>query len=143
MRKSVKSIAIRKLGITVIKFMAVASAIIISCTKSGSKVALRQRRRAKASIHVPAKSSMSEDHGIIGQLNEKPIFLGVMPGDTVVVFERETVIDSSVSDWFMATVLFAEGSARDPKAPSLFQVADIDTGVVRFVNADQVEKVML
>ena len=43
----------------------------------------------------------------------------------------------------MAIVLFAEGSARDPRAPSLFQVADIDTGVIQFVNADQVEKVML
>ena len=86
---------------------------------------------------------MSEDHGTIAQPDEKPIFLGVMPGDTVVVFERENVVDSSVSDWFMATVLFVEGSARDPKAPSLFQVADIDTGTVQFVNADQVERVMI
>ena len=86
---------------------------------------------------------MSEDHGIVVQPNEKPIFLGVTPGDTVVVFERKAVVDSSFSDWFMATVLFIEGSARDPKAPSLFQVADIDTGVVQFVNADQVEKVMM
>ena len=43
----------------------------------------------------------------------------------------------------MATVLFVEGSARDPRAPSLFQVSDIDTGIVQFVNADQVEKMML
>mgnify|MGYP005649640867 CR=1 FL=1 len=86
---------------------------------------------------------MSEDHGTIVQPSEKPIFLGVATGDIVVVFEREAVVDSSVSDWFMATVLFVEGSARDPKAPSLFQVADIDTGVVQIVNADQVEKVML
>ena len=86
---------------------------------------------------------MSEDHGTIIQPNEKPLFLGVTPGDTVVVFERETVVDSCVSDWFMATVLFVEGSARDPKAPSLFQVANIDTGTIQFVNADQVERVML
>ena len=86
---------------------------------------------------------MSEDHGIIVQHKKKPIFLGVTPGDTVVVFVREVVVDSSVSDWFMATVLFVEGSARDPNAPSLFQVADIDTGVVQFVNADQVEKLMM
>ena len=43
----------------------------------------------------------------------------------------------------MATVLFVEGSARDPRAPSLFQVADIDTGTIQFVNADQVERVMI
>ena len=86
---------------------------------------------------------MSEDHGIVVQPNKKPVFLAVTPGDTVVVFERETVVGSSVSDWFMATVLFVEGSARDPNAPSLFQVADIDTGVIKFVNANQVEKVMI
>ena len=73
---------------------------------------------------------MSEDHGIVVQPNEKPLFLGVTPGDTVVVFERKAVTDSSVSDWFMATVVFVEGSARARKAPSLFQVADIDTGIV-------------
>ena len=72
-----------------------------------------------------------------------PIILGVTPGDTVVVFEREVVIDSSISDQFIATVLFVEGSARDPKAPSLFQLADIDTSVIRFINADQIEKVMM
>ena len=86
---------------------------------------------------------MSEDHGTIIQPNEKPIFLGVTPGDTVVVFESETVVDCSISDWFMASVLFVEGSARDPRAPSLFQVADIDTGTIQFVNADQVERVMI
>ena len=41
------------------------------------------------------------------------------------VFEREAVLDSSVLDWFMATVLFIEASARDPTAPSIFQVADM------------------
>ena len=59
------------------------------------------------------------------------------------VFEREAVLDSSVLDWFMATVLFIEASARDPTAPSIFQVADIDSGIVRFVYGDQLEKVML
>ena len=89
------------------------------------------------------RDCMSEDHGIVVQPNRKPVFLGVTPGDTVVVFESETVVDSSISDWFMASVLFVECSARDPKAPSLFQVADIDTGVVQFINANQVEKVMM
>ena len=82
-------------------------------------------------------------HGTIVQPNEKPIILGVTPGDTVVVFEREADVDSSVSDWFMATVLFVEGSAGDPRAPSLFQVINVDTGVISFVNADCVEKVFM
>ena len=107
------------------------------------KAIVRQGSRASTSISIPARGRVSEDHGIVVQPNEKPIFLGVTPGDTVVVFEREADIDSRVSDWFMATVLFVEGSARDPKAPSLFQVSDIDTGTIQFVNADQVERVMI
>ena len=64
---------------------------------------------------------MSEDHGIVVQPNRKPVFFAVTPGDTVVVvFERETVVGSSVSDWFMATVLFVEGSARDMVIYSIF-----------------------
>ena len=104
---------------------------------------VRQKNDTRSRIPVLLRGSMSEDHGIVVQPNEKPIFLGVTPGDTVVVFEGEDAVDSSVSKWFMATVLFVEGSARDSKAPSLFQVADIDTGAVQFVNADQVEKVMM
>ena len=38
----------------------------------------------------------------------------------------------------MGDVLFAEGGVRDPKAPSLFQIADVDTGEVRWMNADLV-----
>ena len=65
-------------------------------------------------------SGTSEDHGVIVQSDEKPIFLGVTPGDTVVVFEREDIVDSSESEWFMATVLFVEGSARDVVIYSIF-----------------------
>ena len=42
----------------------------------------------------------------------------------------------------MGDVLCAEGGARDPKAPSLFQIADVDTGEVRWVNADQVTHIV-
>ena len=33
--------------------------------------------------------------------------------------------------WWMADVIFVEGGARNPKVPTLFQVADVDSGVVR------------
>ena len=36
----------------------------------------------------------------------------------------------------MADVIFVDGGARNPKVPTLFQVADVDSGVVRWVNAD-------
>ena len=38
----------------------------------------------------------------------------------------------------MADVIFVEGGARNPKVPTLFQVADVGSGVVRWVNADLV-----
>ena len=38
--------------------------------------------------------------------------------------------------WWMADVIFVDGGARNPKVPTLFQVADVDAGGVRWVNAD-------
>ena len=40
------------------------------------------------------------------------------------------------SDWRMADVIWVDGGARNPKVPTLFQVADVDTGIVTWVNAD-------
>ncbi|WP_071991429.1 DUF3104 domain-containing protein [Synechococcus sp. CC9616] len=44
--------------------------------------------------------------------------------------------------WFIQ-VVYLEGSARDHKAPSLAQVADVDTGVIRWVNADCIEQILM
>ena len=44
--------------------------------------------------------------------------------------------------WWMAAVIFVEGGARNPKVPTLFQVADVDSGVVRWVNADLVTHIV-
>ena len=83
---------------------------------------------------------MSDDHGVINQPKEQPVFLGVIPGDIVIVWEHPEIVGSDSSAWFMAGVLYVEG-ARDAKAPSLFQIINVDTGVISFVNADCVEKV--
>ena len=42
----------------------------------------------------------------------------------------------------MGQVIFCEGGARDPKVNSLFQVADVDSGVIRWINADEVSQVL-
>ena len=34
-------------------------------------------------------------------------------------------------DWWMADVIDVDGGARDPKMPTLFQVDNVDTRVVR------------
>ena len=36
----------------------------------------------------------------------------------------------------MGDVLYKEGEARNPKVPTLFLIACIDTGTIRWVNAD-------
>ena len=39
-------------------------------------------------------------------------------------------------EWWMADVTFVECGARNSNVPTLFQVVDVDSGVVRWVNAD-------
>ena len=74
---------------------------------------------------------MSVDHAsAFAAPKSDPIFLHVKAGMTVIVEDG--------SDWRMADVLWVDGGARNPKVPTLFQVADVDTGVINWVNADLV-----
>ena len=86
---------------------------------------------------------MSVDHSTMTESKGSRVFLRVAPGDVVIVWEHPEIVDSDSRAWWMGEVLFVEGSARDPKAPSLFQVSNIDTGEICFVNADQVQKVLI
>ena len=61
---------------------------------------------------------------------DEPRFLAVQVGDLVAV-------QSNGADWWIGQVIHAEGGARC-NANSLFQIACIDTGVIRTVNADAV-----
>ena len=45
-------------------------------------------------------------------------------------------------DWWMADVIHVDGGARDPKVPTLFQVADVDSGVIRWVCADLITHIV-
>ena len=58
-------------------------------------------------------------------------FLKVKRGDTVLVGEDE-----------IAKVLSFIGGARDPDLPTLFQVANIDTGEIHYVNANDVKEIV-
>ncbi len=53
-----------------------------------------------------------------------------------------TVVVSDGDDWWMGDILHVDGGARDPKIPTLFQIADFDSGVVRWVNADLVSHIV-
>ena len=54
---------------------------------------------------------------------------------TVIVTETEGA-------WRMADVIWVDGGARNPKIPTLFQVADVDTGIINWVNADLVTHIV-
>ena len=74
---------------------------------------------------------MSIDHSVVTLLPDlDPLFAHVKA--------RMTVILEDNGDWWMADVIHVDGSARDPKVPTLFQVADVDAGLVRWVCADLV-----
>ena len=46
------------------------------------------------------------------------------------------------SDWRMAVVIWVYGGARIPRAPTLFEVADVDTGDINWVNPDLVTHIV-
>ena len=64
-----------------------------------------------------------------------PFFLHVKPGDAVVITDSDGA-------WHMADVIWVDGGARNPKVPTLFQVADVDIGVINWVNADFVTHIV-
>ena len=71
---------------------------------------------------------MSVDHAsAVAAPKSDPVFLHVKAGMTVIVEEN--------GDWWMGDVVFVEGGARNTKVPTLFQVANVDTGVIRWINA--------
>ena len=78
---------------------------------------------------------MSFDHASgVAAPKADPVFLRVKAGMTVIVEDG--------SDWRMADVIWVDGGARNPKVPTLLQVADVDTGAINWVNADLVTHIV-
>ena len=63
-----------------------------------------------------------------------PVFLHVRAGMTMIVEDG--------GDWRMGDVIWVDGGARNPKVPTLFQVADVDTGGINWVDADLVTHIV-
>ena len=61
----------------------------------------------------------------------KPIFLKVKAGDSVLIGDNE-----------IAKVLNFVGGSRDPDAPTLFQAANVDTGEINWVHAEDVKAIV-
>ena len=79
---------------------------------------------------------MSEDYFKFVSTAAAPVFLSVKVGMTVIS------VSSDSDGWWMADVLQVDGGARDPKVPTLFQVADVDDGSVRWVCADLITHII-
>ena len=67
----------------------------------------------------------------IHEIEEDPLSLQVKSRDTVLVGEDE-----------ICKVLSFVGGARDPLAPTLFQVANVDTGEIKFVHGEEVKEIV-
>ena len=75
---------------------------------------------------------MSVDHAsAVAAPKTDPVFLHVKAGMKVIVTNTDGA-------WRMADVIWVDGGARNPKVPMLFQVADVDTEVINWINADLV-----
>ena len=89
---------------------------------------------------------MSEDHSPAAlrptDNRPAPLCLSVTPGQFVVVKESPNVVMADKTTWSAAEVIWCEGGARNPAHTTMFQVMDVDSGVVRWVNADAVTHVL-
>ena len=68
---------------------------------------------------------------MIHEIEEEPLFLKVKSRDTVLVGEDE-----------ICKVLSFVGGARDPLAPTLFQVVNVDTGEIKFVHGEDIKDIV-
>ena len=69
--------------------------------------------------------------GFSDEVEEEPLFLKVKSRDTVLVGDSE-----------ICKVLSFIGGSRDPDAPSLFQVANVDTGEIKTIHAAEVKEIV-
>ena len=64
-------------------------------------------------------------------LMDEPLFLKVRPGDAV-LYEADQI----------GKVLTFIGGSRDPDAPTLFQIANVDSGEIRWIHGDEVAEIV-
>ena len=78
-------------------------------------------------------------------LKSNPDFLYVKPGDYVAIKSEKdsrNLPEKKAENYWIGQVISCIGGARDPKAWTLFQVMDIDSGEIMVINADAAEKIL-
>ncbi len=65
------------------------------------------------------------------ELMDEPLFLKVRPGDAV-LYEKDQI----------GKVLTFVGGSSDSEAPSLFQIANVDSGEIRWIHGEEVAEIV-
>ena len=60
----------------------------------------------------------------------------------MIVQAQQQVAQKTTDEWFMGQVIWCEGGARDPRVNTMFQVANVDSGEITWVNGDAVTHVL-
>jgi len=69
--------------------------------------------------------------GDCNEVEEEPLFLKIKCGDAV-LYEKDQI----------GKVLTFVGGSRDPDAPSLFQIANVDSGEIRWIHCQEVAEMV-
>ena len=65
------------------------------------------------------------------ELMDEPLFLKVRPGDAV-LYEKDQI----------GKVLTFVSGSRDPDAPSLLQIANVDSGEIRWIHGEEITEIV-
>ena len=68
---------------------------------------------------------------LLESIMDEPLFLKVRPGDAV-LYEKDQI----------GKILTFIGGSRDPDAPTLFQIANVDSGEIRWINEEEVTEIV-
>ena len=71
-----------------------------------------------------------------------PAFLGVKPGDYIIVKGENQVELKKDQSWWMGQVVSCKKEARDPSGNKVIQVVDVDDEKIRWVSVDEVSHVL-
>ena len=71
-----------------------------------------------------------------------PAFLGVKPGDYIIVKGDNQVQLKKDRSWWMGQVVSCKKEARDPSGNKVIQVVDVDDEKISWVSVDEVSHVL-